>query len=89
MPKPLRSSEHDDLELLALLGLGALAALFVTEPESWPVFKIWVESNGTTGQTLDASRETVRQMADAILNLSNAGHLKQRTGFGVPLEKEQ
>jgi hypothetical protein len=55
-------------QITALLSVAALAAQFVTEPESWPVFKAWLAKRGAPMDP-EYSRVMAREQADRLLRI--------------------
>lgn len=71
MDEPLRSPEHDRLDRIekqisASLAFGWLAARFVTEPESWPIFEAWMRSKPGGGPAENFTRELALMLTDEL-----------------------
>lgn len=68
MTENLQPAGHDQLELMAVLGLASAAALFVTEPETWPVFTAWMKAHG--GELHSISLPVAQLLAEQMMHLS-------------------
>jgi hypothetical protein len=75
MPKKLPPANQDqsqsDAQLahVAMLTMGALAAIFVTEPETWPVFLRYMDER-TAGAASVLDRWRSREHAISLLGLA-------------------
>jgi len=75
---------EDRRRIVALISIATLAAQFVTEPESWPVFKVWLAKQGLHMDP-EYSRVIAREQADQLLRTIDhipAHHLGTDGGGG-------